>query len=243
MADQNTTDERNEDGSLNPHYVEPGSESADDTKKKVVTDDDGADDEGDKGDEGFDDNIDANKPPEIPIRNSNLQHILARKNEKIKKLESRIDDDGYDAPSDDGDDSNLTPEADKAIETKLQNALKPLLGKMASDADEAEFQALIKDEPEAAKYANHIKAYMAHEAYKGVPPVFIYRSLAFDSAKAMGAKKRAVADKEANLNKGGGRGVVEKGSIDGLPTAQDIANMSEKDFEEMENRVRNGQYS
>jgi len=241
MADQNTTNEYNEDGSLNPHYVEPGSESADDTKNKVVTDDDGADDAGDKGDEGFDDNIDANKPPEIPIRTSNLQHILARKNDKIKKLESKLDDDGYDSPSDD-EETSLTPEADKAIETKLQNALKPLLGKIASDADEAEFQALIKDEPEAAKYANHIKAYMAHEAYKGVPPVFIYRSLAFTAAKAMGAKKKAVADKEASLNKGGGRTVVDKGSIDGLPSPQDIANMSEKEFEDMADKVRTGQY-
>ncbi len=118
------------------------------------------------------------------------------------------------------------------------------MSKLASDADKAEFEELVKAEPEAAKYANHIKAYMAHEAYKGVSPVVIFHHLAFESARMMGAKKRATADLEAKQNRSGGRTVVkDKTNVGNLPSAEDIEGMSDAEFEKMENDARQGKYS
>jgi hypothetical protein len=227
MADQINADpseEYNDDGSKNPDYVAPKdeTESADDTENKVPPDNDDpdSDDEGD-----FDDTIDPEKPPEIPIRKSVAQHIIARKNSKIEKLQSKIDANGEDDPQ------PLTPEASNAIAQEINKRLEPLLGKLASDADEAEYQELIQAEPEAAKYAGHIKAYMSHDAWKNVPVTAIYHHLAFKSAQAQGAKKRAAADLEAKQSRSAGRTIPAKDKVGDLPSAEDIENMSDDEFE------------
>lgn len=242
MADENAApeEEYNDDGTKNPTYVAPkaDSESADDTKNKVK-DDDGGEEDGE-----FDDTVDPTKPLTIPVR-SNLQHIIARKNEKIRKLESQgvndtpMDDIG----GDDDDDTDLTPDAVKAIGKNVQKAIAPLMSKLASDADKAEFEELIKAEPDAAKYANHIKAYMEHDAYKGVSPAVIYHHLAFNAAQAIGAKRKSAADLEAKQNKSGGRTIPAKGNVGNLPSADDIEEMSDAEFEKMENDARQGKYS
>lgn len=256
MAEENKNSapdvEYNDDGTKNPDYVAPktGSESGDADTKKTGTDDKGTDDTGGgkKDEQVFDDTIDPTKPPEIPVRKSVLQHILARKSKKIDKLESKLKegDPGYVAPDADGEDDegenkdlNLSDDAVKAIDTKVKSAIAPLLGELASKADEAEMQELIASEPEAKKYLNHIKAYMAHEAYKGVSPTVIFHHLAYSSAQALGAKKKQAADLEAKQARGGGRAIVDT-KIDGLPSAEDINNMSDADFEKMEEKVLQG---
>lgn len=243
MADQENSApdvEYNDDGSKNPTYVPPTTdgEGADDTKNKITTDKDK-----DEGDD-FKDEIDPANPPKIPVRLSVAQHIIARKNDKIKKLESNLKegDEGYVPPADDDeDDFNLSDDANKAIDKKLEKAIAPLLGDIASKAEEKEMQELIASEPEAKKYLNHIKAYMEHEAYKGVSPVVIYHHLAFNSAQALGAKKKKTADLEANQNNSGGRSIVDT-KLDGLPTADDISDMSDEDFAKMEEEVLQGKY-
>ena len=137
--------------------------------------------------------------------------------------------------------SNLSDDAVKEINKKVKTAIAPLLGELASKADEKEMQDLIVAEPEAKKYVNHIKAYMAHEAYKGVSPVVIFHHLAYNASQALGAKKKLAADLEAKQNKGGGRSIVDT-KIDGLPSAEDINNMSDADFEKMEENVLQGKF-
>lgn len=252
MAEENKnsapTEEFNDDGTKNPTYVAPVvSESADDTKNKVIDDKGKKDDEGGEGEEKFDDTVDPTKPPTIPVR-SNLQHIIARKNEKIKKLESKKEegenknDTENEGEGNEEDDKDLTPQAIKAIGKNVQKAIAPLMSKLASDADKAEFEELIRAEPDAAKYANHIKAYMEHDAYKGVSPVVIYHHLAFASANALGAKKKATADFEAKQNKSGGRNIVDTGTAGDLPSAEDIENMSDADFAKMEENALRGKF-
>lgn len=257
MAEENKnaapTEEYNDDGTKNPEYVPPKKEGegadagtenkgADDKDKKV-------DEGGDKKDEEvFDDTIDPNKPPEIPIRKNVLQHIIARKDNKIKKLESKLKegDEGYVAPTADTDEEDeetpLTDDAKGAISKEVNKAIAPLLGKMASEADEKELQDLIVSDPEAKKYVNHIKAYMGHEAYKGVSPVVIYHHLAWTAAQALGAKRKAAADLEAKQNKGGGRAIVDTGTAGDLPSADDIANMSDAEFAKMEEDALQGKF-
>lgn len=186
--------------------------------------------------------------PEVPVRKSALQHIIARKNDKIKKLESKQDQgDGGNSDNDDTDDDGddgLTPEAKGAVDKVVEAKLKPLKDKLVSDADEGELQALISDEPNSKKYEKHIRAYMGHETYKGVPPSVIFHHLAFTQALAIGAKKKEAADAEANGTKSGGRSLqpdTTKGT-DGLPTAEAIANMSDEEFSALENDARQGKF-
>lgn len=250
MAEENKNaapeEEYNDDGTKNPDYVAPKTESESegtDTQNKGTKEE-----EENKDEEEFNDTIDPEKPPQIPVRESVAQHIIARKNDKIKKLESKLKegDEGYIPPEKEEEDYNLSEEASEAInskvESKLNEALAPFLGKIASDAQEAEFQSLVKSEPDAAKYANHIKAYMAHDAYKEVSPTVIYHHLAFQAAQALGAKRKKVADLEADQNKGGGRQLPDKGNLGNLPSAEDIESMSDADFDRMESDARQGKF-
>jgi hypothetical protein len=242
MAEEKTNaapdEEYNDDGTKNPNYVAPVKEGEGDTitsEKK----------EG-EGDDVFDDTIDPAKPVEVPVRQFNHQNIIARKNEKIKKLESKLKEgeEGYVPPEDEeeDEDTSLTDAQRGSVEKMVQKTIAPLLGKIASDADNSEFEALVKAEPEAAKYTNHIKAYMAHDAYKGVSPTVIYHHLAWNAAQAIGAKKRKTADFEANLHKGGGNQIIDKGTSSGLPSAEEIAEMDEATFERMESDARQGKF-
>lgn len=231
--------EYNDDGNKNPVYVapKPAGEGADDgAEKKIINKKDGEE-------EVFNDTIDPEKPPEIPIRKFNAQHIIARKNEKIKNLEKKLKegDEGYEAPAGD-EEEDLTPETASAVEKIVQKTMAPLLGKLASDADEAEFQALIATEPEAKNYANHIKAYMAHDSYKGVSPTVIFHHLAWTASQALGAKKKKAADLQAAQSRGGGNQIIDKGTVGDLPSAEDIASMSDADLEKMENDARQGKF-
>jgi len=254
MAEENTnavsTEEYNDDGSKNPDYVAPKdeNESADDTKNTDTnTDKENDDTAGEKEEDStdeFDDTIDPEKPPEIPIRKSIAQHIIARKNDKIAKLQSKIEDEDeeYIAPKEEDFDNDLSDEASKAIDRKLNKAIAPILGKIASQADEKELQELLIDEPESKKYENHIKAYMTHPEYKGVSPKVIYHHLAWTNSQALGAKKKATADLEANQTKSGGRSIVDTTATGNLSSAEDIANMSDKEFAKMEEDALQGKF-
>lgn len=209
----------------------------------------GAGEKDDKDEGGFDDTITEDKPPEIPVRKSVVQHIIARKDNKIAKLESKLEKKGTD-PEEDGegegqgdDNQNDKVTSKDDIKNVIEETLSPFISKMVSDADQAEIDALVKSDPDASKYVNHIKAYMQHDAWKNVPPEAIYHHLAWNNAKSLGAKKKKAADLEAEHGKdGGGRNITENPSPDGLPTAEDIAGMSEEDFAKMEADVLQGKY-
>jgi len=181
----------------------------------------------------------------IPVRNSAAQHIIARKNEKIKKLESKIkENEDYKPPvEDEEDDSGLSEEAKLAVQREIEKRVAPLLGKYKQDEEEKELQTLMQDEPEAKNFEKHIRAYMQHEAYKNVAPSVIYHHLAFANAEAKGAKKKKAADFEAKQYKSGGRPMVDRNeNLSGLPSAEDITGMTDAEFEKLESEARQGKY-
>ena len=247
MAVDKSVDDVQYDDDGKPIVVPPkaddeGDESKSDTKADTTTDTD-------KGEEEVEDkaknpDFDDTATPVIPIRKSNTQFIIARKDAKIKKLESQKDKD--EDPSEDTldgeEDDNLSEDAKKAIDRAMDTKIKPLQDILVSKANEEELKDLFSGSPEAKKYENHIKAYLQHDAYKNVPPEVIYHHLAFGSALSLGAKKKTVADKEAGQSKGGGRGLPPKNSVGDLPSAEDIAGMSEEEFEAMETDARQGKF-
>lgn len=166
------------------------------------------------------------KEEEIPVRKSALQHIIARKNEKIKKLESKEEE---------------TVEEDKAedVDEKIQRHLKPFQDTLISQSDEGELGDLYRSEPTSKKFDKAIRAYMKHPSWSGVPPVAIYHHLAFKVAEAEGAKKREVADKEAAHTKGGGRSIMPKAQdVEGI--LADIDNKTDAEIEEIQTKVLQG---
>lgn len=236
--------EYNDDGSKNPTYVPPKDESESgksDTKNK---DEDKKENEKKDEDDDQKATFDDDAEPQIPVRSSTAQHIIARKNKTIEKLKSKKDDNKGQAPDpdDEDDDDNLSDDARGAIDKAVDERVAPIVQTLITKADEQELKDLFATEPESKKYEKHIKAYMGHEAYKGVSPTVIYHHLAFNTAQAAGAKKKKVADLEADQNKSGGRGLPGKGAVTDLPSAEDIAEMSEEEFEKMETDARQGKY-
>ena len=175
--------------------------------------------------EAVEEEIPEPKEEEIPVRRSALQHIIARKNEKIKKLESK--EDAY--------------EEDKEvdIDEKIQQHLKPFQDTLVSQSDEGEVQDLYKSEPTAKKFDKAIRAYMKHPSWSGVPPEAIYHHLAFKVAEAEGAKKRDTADKEAAHTKGGGRSIMPKEKdVEGI--LADLDSKTDAEIEEIQTKVLQG---
>ena len=178
---------------------------------------------------------------DIPVRNSALQHIINRKNKTIEKLRSRDEEDEDD---DKGIDDDLTPEARTAVQREVANAIAPVMQNIVSKADEDELVSLLSNEPEAKKYEKRIRAYMGHKEYKGVPPSVIFHHLAFSTAAATGARRRSAADLDANQNKAGGRSSKATPSETGnVPSIDEQNEMSDADFETLQNRARSGEFS
>ena len=196
--------------------------------------------------DGEKDEFDDDAEPIIPIRKSNASFIIGRQKNKIKKLESKTDkdeeaDDTEVETDEDDSDNGISDGAKKVIDKAVDEKIKPLIKSIVSKADEDELKELISSDPDAKKYEKHIRAYMGHEAYKGVPPEFIYHHLAFKNAQALGAKKRNAADLESKQTKSGGKATVkDKGELGGLPSAEDIENMSEKEFEALQHKATTG---
>ena len=218
MADENADPELDPDGNPIPP-VEGGEEPP---KKEEAPE--GA--EGAGGEE---------EPPEdvvieekdIPIRSS-MQHIIARKNEKIKKLENKDD-----LPDD---------EEIEELESSMQKQIDVLKDAAISTADKDDLQALFKNEPDAAKLENSIKSYMKHPAWQGVPPAAIYHHLAFENAAKIGAKKKDIADKEANATRGAGNGNRASGGKSSIPTEAEQREMSDAEITKLGNDIAQGRY-
>lgn len=244
MADEKTVADVEYDDDGKPIVVVP--DKTNEGVKDVIDTENKDNKELDTDKDDFDDTI----VPEIPVRKSVAEHIIARKNKQIEKLKSKAElppvdpEDEYVPPADDDDDdSGLSDDARSAVDKVIDKKIAPLLKKVIGDVDENELKDLFSSEPEAKKYEKHIRAYMGHEAYKGVSPSVIFHHLAFSNAQAIGAKRKNAADLEANQSKGAGRTIKPKGSgASGLPSAEDIDSMSETEFETMQNDVLQGKY-
>lgn len=236
MADEKDTVDVEFDDDGNPITPKSDKDEGGDVDPDKKDDKKIEEEEGDadnKGDNTFDDSVE----PVIPTR-TNLQHIVARKDKKIKKLEKKIEE-----GDEEDDETELSNKAESIIDERIVKTLEPILGKLASDSDERELQNLIAGDSEAKKYERHIRAYMSHEAYKNVAPSVIYHHLAFTNALAIGAKKKEVADLEANQQKGGGRDLKPKGTgVGNLPSPEEIAEMSDAEIQKMQDDVMEGKY-
>lgn len=217
MAEEITDPKLDDEG--NPIVVEGGEEPP---KKD---DPEGA--EGAGKEEDPDDRI---EEKDIPVRNSQ-EHIIARKNLKIKKLEAKV--------KDDDDDEELEEEEE---EKGLQGQIDVLSEAVIGTADEADLQGLFKSDPESKKFENRMRSYMNHPAWKGVPPLAIYHHLAFSGAAAIGAKKRAIADKEADDTKGAGSGNRASATKGSLPTEEEMRDMSDTEITKLNNDIQRGKY-
>lgn len=181
-------------------------------------------------DEDSDENL------KIPVR-SRESHIIARQKRTIERLRSKADDDV------DNDDFNndVSDEDDdrspSAIEREVNRQLDPIRESLLSKADEDDLNGLISKEPDAKKYEKRIRAYMKHDAYKSVAPEVIYNHLAWQEAQAIGAKRKQVADTEANQMRNAGSPLREDPGS-GEMTAEDIDRMSEKEFAAYEEKQR-----
>jgi len=250
MAEDKTVDTEHEyldDGTKNPDFKKPeASGDEGDDSKSDKKDDNKPDEEGeDKDKDGDEPKFDDDATPVVPVKKSNAQFIIGRKNKKIEKLQSKSDDKDKEDPDLDDepeDDDNLSEPAKDAISKEIDNRIKPIVETLVKSADENELKDLFTTTPDAKKYEKHIRAYMGHDLYKSVAPEVIYHHLAFHNALAIGAKKSKVADKEANLNKGGGRNLPSKDSVAGLPSAEDIAGMDDAEFQKMEDDARQGKF-
>jgi hypothetical protein len=149
---------------------------------------------------------------EIPVRRSALQHIIARKNRKIERLEARqpqappnpsFNDDGADEDAE--DDIELTPVTRKLIHKEAMQAAQPLLDAAAKQSDDQELNDLFGSEPAAKKVEKTIRKYMEHPAWQHVPVAAIYHHIAFNSAQQDGAHRRQVADRGARQSGAPGR--------------------------------------
>lgn len=150
------------------------------------------------------------KDDKIPVR-SNASYIIERQRRTIEELRSKKDQ---------GEEVDPVKERLDRIE---QIALQ--------QSDDRDLLELFEREPDARKYADKIKAYMEHDAYKGVSPEVIYHHLDYSESKAKKDSKRKAADLEANQTRSVGSGIRDTRSSD-IKTAEDIRNMSMKEFAE-----------
>lgn len=188
--------------------------------------------------------IEGEAEPEIPVRKSALQHIIARKNRQIERMRSKDSEENEEKEDDEDDGELLTPEARGTIQKEIARAVDPLIKSFASKADEDELASLLNSEPEAAQYEKRIRAYMKHPNYQGVPPSVIFHHLAFDAAADTGAQRKKIADLEAAQKRGGGRTTRPMAKNTGdVPSIDEQNEMTDAQFEELQARVRSGEFA
>jgi len=180
----------------------------------------------------------------IPVRRSSLhdqQGYAMRKKAEADALKNKgAADTGAPDGEDDDEGDELTPEARKGIEREVQRHVEPLRKALFEKADEDELAELFEDYPEAKEKEPLIRKYMG--AHPTATPEMIYHHIAFRDATKTVARKRDAADLDAALHKGSGRSrrlPANAGENDDIP---DVKDMSDKDFEELENKVKQGKF-
>jgi len=177
----------------------------------------------------------------VPVRKSaNASFIIQRQKKTIDNLRKGKKEE--DKENDDGEE-DLTPESRNLVTREIEKHLAPIKNTLASRADEEELNNLFKDEPEAKNYEKTIRLYMKSEYYKSVPPSVIYHHLAFGEAENSGANKKRIAEKEAKMSRTkGNQKRPTKTSKGNMPSPEEIEDMDEKEFEALQNDVRQGKY-
>lgn len=149
---------------------------------------------------------------DIPVR-STASYIIERQKRTIEKLRSQ-------------------EESEDPVTERLDRIEEIALGQ----SDERELNEFFEREPDAKQYAPKMREYMKHDAYKGASPEVIFHHLDYSASKAKTDSKRKAADLEAKQTKSVGSGIRETRSSD-QKTAEEIRNMSLKDFAEYEREL------
>ena len=243
MADINSADDQelNEDGT--PIKPEDGGEGGDQPPKKIDKDkndeDDDSEDENGSGDDPDSDDDDTDTP-EIPVRRSAASHIIERKTKTIEKLRTKKTEE---EEGEEGEDDTDGTDSKNSVAKEVKKQIDPIVESLGAKADTDELNELFVSEPTAKKYEKRIKAYMNHPSWKQVPPLAIYRHLAFGDAQAIGAHKKKIADTEADHTKGGGRAIRPKNTKAGnVPSVEEMDNMSDEEFEALQHKARIGKF-
>lgn len=180
----------------------------------------------------------------VPIRKSTAQHIIARQSRTIEKLRSKDGEEVVPPSSDEDDETDETPVAPKrsTVAEEVEAQLQPIINTFISSTDEAELKDLFSTDPESKKFEKRIRAYMQDPHWKAIPPAAIYHHLAFSNTSGVKEKqkKREVADIEAGQVQGGGSQHREMAPTGDIPTADDMDNMDDAEFENLQNKARSG---
>ncbi|MCK5211699.1 hypothetical protein KAJ89_03285 [Candidatus Parcubacteria bacterium] len=238
MAETTTADDQelNEDGT--PIKPEGEGEGGEKPPKKIEkeADTEGEDDEEDEEEEGKEKDEDTDEP-EIPVRRSAAHHIIKRKTETIKKLRKKDDDE------EEGGEEEEEEETGESVAEEVKKQIDPIVKSLGAKADQDELNELLVSEPTAKKYEKRIRAFMKHESWSQVPPLAIYRHLAFGDAQAIGAEKKKIADTEAGHTKSGGRSIRPKKTGTGdVPSVEELDSMDDAEFEKLQHKARTGKF-
>jgi len=207
MADENTAEEVIEETQETPE-----SESEDQTLETEVEEPEETEVEEESKPEESEEEV-------IPVR-STASYIIQRQKEQIEKLRSEKAEE-------------VEEELKSDVEARLERIEQITLGQ----ADDRDLLTFFEKEPEAKKYESRIKAYMGHEAYKGVAPEVIYHHLSYNDARSEASNKRKAAELEAKQTRSAGSSVRNTRSRD-EKTASEIKAMTDKEFREYEQEVQ-----
>ena len=183
--------------------------------------------------------------PDIPVRSS-ASHIIARKNRQIAKLKSQQEHDDEETEEqvvpDEGAGDGPVTRAD--LGKAVNEAVRPFIKTIVSNADESELQGLFTQDPAAKKMEKTIRAYMAHPSWQQVPVTAIYHHIAFKNAEAIGARRKEVADRGAQHTRGAGttRRPQLPNRTNGVPTVEELDAMDDKELTQLANEVRQGKF-
>lgn len=186
----------------------------------------------------------------VPKRRSAASHIIKRQRQKISKLKSEddgdrgtIEPDGGGENDDGGEDGELTPQARQAINEAVEERTAPLQQKLASQEDERELQEYYDQNPDMKQHDQKIRAYMQDDAYANVPPEVIADHIAAEEARKESG--REAADAEAGEQQGGGatHRPEPRTLPDGVPSNEELEDMSDEDIQKKQDEIMSGQTS
>jgi len=224
-----------EEGAENLDESQNDGGAGDEGKGTDKPDDDNGDkkpDEADKGDKKPESKPTPNADEEPKTRKRNIDFILERKNEKIKKLEQKAN--GADAEKEDEEEEDdLDPNDANIIQRHVAKALSPFLAKQMQDEDSQEIGDFIKQNPDFAPYQAKVQKFAQHPSRKDMPIKAIFYEVAGDDLLKLGADRAKKAGIESKKSRAGGGGSSGGGSEKG------VWDLSNDEFEAQKESVRN----
>lgn len=172
-------------------------EDAEDTEEEGADKENLNDDEEEVDEEDEDEDEDEEDDDDEPSVRRNLSHIIARKNRKIEKLESKQRP-AADEEDDDGED-------EQKVARRVGDVAQSILGPMARDLDRKQIDIDISTflaDPRNAKFRKYEKKarrWAAHPSRSQLPVSSIFKEIAFDDfaagAEDDSSQKRDRADR------------------------------------------------